>query len=203
MEHLLLKPQGLGVVHDQQHTSLRDAADCTNSARLATIADPFANTVWTTARVLGLLPSGSTVGFDADPPQGRIGPGLVLEHWRSPDNRAQGHPVTLWIRRDLVMALGGGMALPASADTGLLLAANAISPGCLISEVGLLYRKWPGQMTSRPYRRSRMASTHGLCRSPSQQASRTMATATRWNFSHLTRSRKRSPDLGSQASNQC
>jgi hypothetical protein len=31
------------------------------------------------------------------------------------------------------------MALPASGDTGLLLAANAISPGYFISEVGLLY----------------------------------------------------------------
>lgn len=40
------------------------------------------------------------------------------------------------------------MALPASGDTGLLLAGDAISPGYFISEVGLLYRKWPGQMTS-------------------------------------------------------
>jgi hypothetical protein len=52
------------------------------------------------------------------------------------------------MRRELIMALGGWMALPASGDTGLLLAANAISPGYFISEVGLLYRKWPGQMTS-------------------------------------------------------
>ena len=52
------------------------------------------------------------------------------------------------MRRDLVMALGGWMALPASGDTGLLLAANAISTGYFITEVGLLYRKWPGQMTS-------------------------------------------------------
>lgn len=40
------------------------------------------------------------------------------------------------------------MALPASGDTGLLLAANAISSGYFIADVGLLYRKWPGQMTS-------------------------------------------------------
>jgi hypothetical protein len=62
--------------------------------------------------------------------------------------RAQVHPVTLCMRRELVMALGGWMALPASGDTGLLLAANAISTGYFITEVGLLYRKWPGQMTS-------------------------------------------------------
>jgi hypothetical protein len=40
------------------------------------------------------------------------------------------------------------MALPASGDTGLLLAANANSAGYFIAEVGLLYRKWPGQMTN-------------------------------------------------------
>lgn len=103
---------------------------------------------WTTARVLDLLPDGSTVGFGADPPQGRIELGQVLDHWRSYNYRAQVHPVTLCMRRALVMALGGWMALPASGDTGLLLAANAISPGYFIGEVGLLYRKWPGQMTS-------------------------------------------------------
>jgi len=103
---------------------------------------------WTTTRALDLLPDGSTVGFDADPPQGQIEVGQVLAHWRSHNYRAQVHPVTLCMRRELVLALGGWMALPASGDTGLLLAANAISPGYFISEVGLLYRKWPGQMTS-------------------------------------------------------
>lgn len=39
------------------------------------------------------------------------------------------------------------MALPASEDTGLLLALNAVSRGWFSSEVGLLYRKWPGQVT--------------------------------------------------------
>lgn len=103
---------------------------------------------WTTSRVLDLLPDGSTVGFSADPPEGRIEPGQVLAHWRSHNYRAQVHPVTLCMRRDLVYALGGWMALPASGDTALLLAADAISPGYFIGEIGLLYRKWPGQMTS-------------------------------------------------------
>ncbi|HVB45068.1 MAG TPA: hypothetical protein VNF47_20525 [Streptosporangiaceae bacterium] len=40
------------------------------------------------------------------------------------------------------------MALPASGDTGLLPAAAAISLGYFTAEPGLLYRKWPGQMTS-------------------------------------------------------
>lgn len=103
---------------------------------------------WTTARVLDLLSDGSTVGFEHDPPEGPIERGAVLEHWRSHNYRAQVHPATLCIRRDMVLALGGWMALPASGDTGLLLAASAVSTGYFVSEVGLLYRKWPGQLTS-------------------------------------------------------
>jgi hypothetical protein len=39
------------------------------------------------------------------------------------------------------------MALPASEDTGLLLALSAVSRGWFTREVGLLYRKWQGQAT--------------------------------------------------------
>ena len=105
---------------------------------------------WTTARVLDLLADGSTVGFEHDPPEGRIECGAVLRHWRSHEYRAQVHPATLCMRRDLLLAMGGWMALPASGDTGLLLAANIVMPGYFIAETGLLYRKWPGQMTAQP-----------------------------------------------------
>lgn len=105
---------------------------------------------WTTSRVLDLLPDGSTVGFDQDPPAGRLERGSVLAHWRAHNHRASVHPATLCIRRQLVMALGGWMALPGSGDTGLLLAANAITPGWFHAETGLLYRKHPAQMTSQP-----------------------------------------------------
>ena len=46
------------------------------------------------------------------------------------------------------MALGGWMAVPGSEDTGMLVAAGAVSVGYFLSEVGLLYRKWPGQATA-------------------------------------------------------
>jgi glycosyltransferase involved in cell wall biosynthesis len=103
---------------------------------------------WTTARVLDLLPDGSTAGFGSDPPEGRIERGEVLKHWRSHRYRPHVHPATLCVRRELLLAMGGWMALPASGDTGLLLALNAVRPGYFIAETGLLYRKWPGQMTS-------------------------------------------------------
>jgi glycosyltransferase involved in cell wall biosynthesis len=105
---------------------------------------------WTTAKVLDLLPDGSTVGFDWNPEDGVIELGRVFDFWRSHNYRADVHPATLCLRRSLVMALGGWMALPASGDTGLLIAANTVALGYFIGEVGLLYRKWPGQMTNQP-----------------------------------------------------
>jgi glycosyltransferase involved in cell wall biosynthesis len=105
---------------------------------------------WTTSRVLDLLPDGSTAGFDQDPADGPIARGAVVAHWKAHDYRAQVHPATLFMRRDLLLALGGWMALAASEDTGLLLALNTVSPGYSIREYGLLYRKWPGQTTAHP-----------------------------------------------------
>jgi glycosyltransferase involved in cell wall biosynthesis len=103
---------------------------------------------WATSRVLDLLPDGSTAGFDQDPADGPLDKGVVVEHWKAHNFRAQVHPATLFVRRDLLLALGGWMALPASEDTGLLLSLNTISPGYFTREYGLLYRKWPGQATA-------------------------------------------------------
>ncbi|MFI6374047.1 glycosyltransferase family 2 protein [Streptomyces sp. NPDC050546] len=102
---------------------------------------------WATSRVLDLLPDGSTAGFPGDPDQGPIERGAVLEHWKANGFLAQVHPASLCVRRELLLALGGWMALPASEDTGLLLALNAVSRGWFTGEVGLLYRKWEGQVT--------------------------------------------------------
>ncbi|MFJ5607968.1 glycosyltransferase family 2 protein [Streptomyces sp. NPDC093221] len=109
-------------------------------------ADPTLG--WTTSRVLDLLPDGTTAGFDQDPADGPIPRGAVVTHWKAHNFRAQVHPATLFVRRDLLLALGGWMALPASEDTGLLLALNTVSPGHFTREYGLLYRKWPGQATA-------------------------------------------------------
>ncbi|WP_330458824.1 glycosyltransferase [Streptomyces sp. NBC_00820] len=102
---------------------------------------------WATSRVLDLLPDGSTAGFPGDPADGPLERGTVLDHWKRDGFRAPVHPATLFVRRDLLTALGGWMALPASEDTGLLLALNAVSRGWFSQEVGLLYRKWDGQVT--------------------------------------------------------
>ncbi|MFC8518459.1 glycosyltransferase family 2 protein [Streptomyces sp. NPDC057257] len=108
-------------------------------------ADPAIG--WATSRVLDLLPDGSTAGFPGDPDEGPIERGTVLDAWKANGFLAPVHPATLFVRRDLLLALGGWMALPASEDTGLLLALDAVSRGWFSRETGLLYRKWEGQVT--------------------------------------------------------
>ena len=103
---------------------------------------------WTTSRALDLLSDGTTVGFAGEPAAGPLERTMVFDHWLTHDHRAPVHPATLCIRRELLLALGGWMALPASEDTGLLMAASVLSDGYFIAEPGLLYRKWPGQATS-------------------------------------------------------
>ena len=103
---------------------------------------------WTTSKVLDLLPDGETRGFDGDPDEGVLERGSVLRSWQSSNHRSPVHPATLCVRHELLLALGGWMALPASEDTGLLLALDAVSQGWFTAEVGLLYRKWPGQVTA-------------------------------------------------------
>lgn len=105
---------------------------------------------WATCRVLDLLPDGSTAGFPGDPAEGPVARGSVLRRWKENGFRAPVHPATLFVRRELLTALGGWMALPASEDTGLLLALDAVSRGWFSAEPGLLYRKWEGQMTGQP-----------------------------------------------------
>ncbi|WP_079087058.1 glycosyltransferase family 2 protein [Streptomyces silvensis] len=105
---------------------------------------------WATSRALDLLPDGTTAGFPGDPAHGPIERGTVLPRWKANGYRAPVHPATLFVRRDLLVGLGGWMALPASEDTGLLLALDAVARGWFTSAAGLLYRKWEGQVTGRP-----------------------------------------------------
>ncbi|MEU9333094.1 glycosyltransferase family 2 protein [Streptomyces sp. NPDC048290] len=151
------RPGGPGVARtialahaDGEYVKVLDADDQLPPGALARDvaaleADPTVG--WTTSRVLDLLPDGSTAGFPGDPDPGPIERGAVLDFWTANSFRAQVHPATLCVRRDLLVALGGWMALPASEDTGLLLALNAVSRGWFSPEVGLLYRKWEGQAT--------------------------------------------------------
>ncbi|MFR9798610.1 glycosyltransferase family 2 protein [Streptomyces sp. MS06] len=151
------RPGGPGVARtialshaDGEYVRILDADDRLPPGALARDlaaleADPALG--WATSRVLDLLPDGSTAGFPGDPEHGPIERGAVLEAWKAGGFLAPVHPATLCVRRELLLALGGWMALPASEDTGLLLALNAVSRGWFTGEVGLFYRKWEGQAT--------------------------------------------------------
>jgi hypothetical protein len=105
---------------------------------------------WTTSRALDLMPDGTQVLSGSDPEHGPLLPGMVLQHWRQRGHRLPVHPTTICVRRDLLVALGGWMAVPGSDDTGMLIAASQVSTGFFEGETGLLYRKWPGQAAADP-----------------------------------------------------
>lgn len=102
---------------------------------------------WTTSRAPNLLPDGSFDPYCCNPESGRIAKGAFIEQQITDDYEPPVHPATLCVRRDLLLMLGGWMALPASEDTGLLLALNAVSTGYFIGETGLWHRRWDGQST--------------------------------------------------------
>ncbi|MGC7101453.1 glycosyltransferase family 2 protein [Amycolatopsis lurida] len=105
---------------------------------------------WTTCKALDLMPDGSRVGFDDDPDEGVIARGSVLLYWKTHGHRPCVHGATLCIRSKLLSMLGGWSPLPASEDTGLVLAANAVSRGYFVSTPGLLRRKGNGQGSAHP-----------------------------------------------------
>ncbi|MFB7837767.1 glycosyltransferase [Nocardia brasiliensis] len=115
---------------------------------------------WTTCRALDLLPDGSLTGFDADPAEGLLPRGYVFDWWQSHEYLLSVHPTTVCIRRELLIGIGGWMALPSAEDTGMLLVASVVAPGWFLSSVGLHYRQHPQQLTrsnlhaeSKPVRR--------------------------------------------------
>ena len=125
-----------------------DADDLLMPGALARDIRALADHPFATSAALDLLPSGSLVPPAEPHPEGPLVRGSVLDHWRGNEYRLPVHPATLCIRRDLLLALGGWMALPASEDTGLLIAANAVAEGYHLAEPSLQYRRWAGQSTA-------------------------------------------------------
>ncbi|GAA0326935.1 glycosyltransferase [Actinoallomurus spadix] len=107
---------------------------------------------WTASRALDLLPDGSTRGHEAnDLPEGVIERGAVLRTWEEQGWILPLVPGTLCMRRRLLLALGGWMALDTSEDTGLVIAANAVADGYFIGEPSMLYRRHPHQTTAQEF----------------------------------------------------
>jgi glycosyltransferase involved in cell wall biosynthesis len=104
---------------------------------------------WVTSGARDLLPDGEVVSwaFD-DPAEGLIEPGWTLDTFIENEWRLPVHPVTLCVRRDLLIAMGAWMGLARSADTGLLMALQTVSAGYFIATPSLLYRKHAAQVTA-------------------------------------------------------
>ncbi len=127
-------------------------ADSGALARDITVLSEHPEIGWTTSRALDLLPNGEVVSWaHADPEEGVLSKGFVLDFWRKNGWLLPVHPMTMCMRRELVIALGGWMALTTAEDTALLMAASVISDGYFIGQPSVLYRKHPQQVTAQKY----------------------------------------------------
>ncbi|MFF2549211.1 glycosyltransferase family 2 protein [Kitasatospora sp. NPDC058063] len=101
---------------------------------------------WAVSSALDLLPDGSLRGSTIDPPAGPLPPGLLADSYRAGQFAVMG--TTLTVHADLLHAVGGWPAVPASEDAALLVLLEAVAPGWMIAEPGEIYRKHNGQVTA-------------------------------------------------------
>ncbi len=105
---------------------------------------------WVTSAACDLLPDGEVVSWESDDPaEGVLEPGWTLDAFIADEWRLPVVPGSLCVRRDLLLALGGWMALPSSEDTGLLMALQTVSRGYFVATPSMLYRKHGVQQTAR------------------------------------------------------
>ena len=104
---------------------------------------------WTTSAARDLLSTGEVISWEFDDPaEGVLEPGWMLDAFLADEWRLPVVPGSLCVRRDLLLALGGWMALPSSEDTGLLMALQTVSRGYFTATPSMLYRKHGVQQTS-------------------------------------------------------
>jgi len=101
---------------------------------------------WTASSALDMHPQGTRVAFETGLSEGMIPNGAFHTYWQD-RGIPPVCPATMVARRELVLSVGGWTAFPLAADTGLLLAMEAVAPGYYLEKPGLLYRKWPDQIT--------------------------------------------------------
>lgn len=114
-------------------------------ARTIEIMDRNPAVEWVVTSVHDLLPGGERVSF-TDPEPGPIERFSVFKYW-SRFRTLPVHPATLTVRANTFWRAGGWAALSTSEDTSLVMALDAAGNGYFDPEPGLLYRKWPGQIT--------------------------------------------------------
>lgn len=103
---------------------------------------------WAASRVVDDRDGVRSPHYPYDPRAGRIRSGAAYHAYTQESFRILVHPATLCVSYATLVALGGWMALPASEDTGLLMALDAVSDGWFTDEVGMIYRRWEPQMSA-------------------------------------------------------
>ncbi|MFD5565883.1 glycosyltransferase family 2 protein [Kitasatospora griseola] len=103
---------------------------------------------WAVSPAVDLLPDGTLRSSSLDPEAGPLAPGLIADSYRADRYAVMG--TTLTVYTELLHAVGGWPAVPASEDAALLLLLEAVAPGWMIAEPGEIYRKHNGQVTAQP-----------------------------------------------------
>ncbi|MEV0505432.1 glycosyltransferase family A protein [Streptomyces spectabilis] len=103
---------------------------------------------WCVSACLDLMPDGSLRPGPYDPPPGPLEDGVMLAGYQAARFPVVG--TTMTAHTDLVNALGGWAAVPASEDVALLVLCEAVSQGWMLKEPGAIYRKHPRQSTAQP-----------------------------------------------------
>lgn len=98
-----------------------------------------------------LLDSGDLVEFPLPFAAGLIARGALVDAWITEPERycLPVHPAGVMWRRELLIAAGGWTAMHNMEDTGLLMAASALSPGVVIDTVTLRYRRHLAQRSTK------------------------------------------------------
>ncbi|MGW4371636.1 glycosyltransferase family 2 protein [Nocardia takedensis] len=98
-----------------------------------------------------LLASGELIAVPLPFPRGLLARGAIIDAWvTTPDHyRLPVHPASIMWCRDLLLTLGGWTAMRNMEDTGLLMAASALSYGVITDVPVLRYRRHRAQRSTK------------------------------------------------------
>lgn len=109
---------------------------------------------WTCSRAVDIHPDGSVHTFPEVIDSGRVLPGTLFQYWKLSNGLVPVHPATLAIRRNILRAFGGWMAIPVSDDVGMLMAVSSVFTGYYAEDISMRYRKSDFQITAQHYAKS-------------------------------------------------
>ncbi|MFD4406741.1 glycosyltransferase [Nocardia sp. NPDC058499] len=139
-----------------------DQLPATALADAVTVLSTDPSVGWTASAVLDLAEDGTLTGWHGDPAEGILPRGSTISAWMADPCALRIHPATLTVRRPLLAAVGGWMALPASEDMGLLAGLDSLAHGYFLPRPGLVRRSHPAQMTRAPGFDAQVTALRGL-----------------------------------------